>query len=515
MIIRKRKLVVTGQLESVPHSMKFSSLHSYAFSFPPSPKSLSRDLYVFSFSPSPKSLSRDPLSSFSPSPKSSWERGSGGEGRNHLRCLPPHPQPFSPEDGGEGSEELVGQELGIPVKNPFLPSLMPSSCLPTTLYRSLSTLCKLIALISVVTLGLCQSVIAQDDAEAARKDRLKVEALLRLKVDINKDPKLLETVKRHLARQGTDPAQLKILRQLSPSGMNERLLELIAEWQKAGLATEAIQAMDLALGQGAKDLLFKLLTAEEPTSQSMLLAKVVAMSDHKDVPEILGKLISAEKLNSQIRIDASIGFVRFLEGQKLLITMAKENRLPAEVKLLVGSALRNSSDEAVRKAAEALFPAKKTAGAELPPIDEMAKRRGNVENGKTLFDGVATCSQCHTVRGAGKNVGPDLSEIGSKLSREAMYVSILDPSAGISHNYEAFSVLLDSGSVVTGLLVSKTDSTVILKDAKGVERRFESNEIEEFKKQEKSLMPDSLQETISAEGLVDIVEYLISLQKPN
>lgn len=38
-----------------------------------------------------------------------------------------------------------------------------------------------------------------------------------------------------------------------------------------------------------------------------------------------------------------------------------------------------------------------------------------------------TCNKCHLVRGEGKQIGPDLTEIGSKLSREAMFESILYP----------------------------------------------------------------------------------------
>jgi putative heme-binding domain-containing protein len=110
-------------------------------------------------------------------------------------------------------------------------------------------------------------------------------------------------------------------------------------------------------------------------------------------------------------------------------------------------------------------------------------------------------------------VGPDLSEIGSKLSKEALHVSILDPSAGISHNYESYTALTDSGQVVVGLLVSQTEDMVILKDAQGIERAMPRSEIEELKKQEKSLMPDNLIENLSADDLVNLVEYLLTLKK--
>jgi putative heme-binding domain-containing protein len=117
------------------------------------------------------------------------------------------------------------------------------------------------------------------------------------------------------------------------------------------------------------------------------------------------------------------------------------------------------------------------------------------------------------VRGVGKGVGPDLSEIGSKLTREAMLVAILDPSAGISHNYETFADQTDSGEVGTGLLVSQTEEEIILKDAQGIERKYPREEVLEFKKQEKSLMPENLHHNFDEQGLVDIVEYMLSLKK--
>jgi len=54
---------------------------------------------------------------------------------------------------------------------------------------------------------------------------------------------------------------------------------------------------------------------------------------------------------------------------------------------------------------------------------------------------------------------------------------------------------------------------VTLKDAKGIERTIPAAELEEFRKMEKSLMPENLQETMSESDLVDLVEYLTTLRK--
>ena len=146
-------------------------------------------------------------------------------------------------------------------------------------------------------------------------------------------------------------------------------------------------------------------------------------------------------------------------------------------------------------------------------MKQLLRQRGHVENGKEVFAKVGTCADCHKVGDAGKLVGPDLSEIGSKLSREAMYESILDPSAGINHNYEQYIVLLDTGKSAAGLLVNETDESITLRNAEGVDNTFAKEEIDEFEKSEVSLMPAGLQKKLTKQQLVDLVEYLLTLKK--
>src|SRR5690606_10746158 len=101
----------------------------------------------------------------------------------------------------------------------------------------------------------------------------------------------------------------------------------------------------------------------------------------------------------------------------------------------------------------------------LPPLPVLLKMQGNVERGRVVFETTGTCAKCHVVNNKGKEVGPNLSEIGGKLSREAFFESILYPSAGISHNFETWLVLLDSGNTATGILVSQTADTLTLRGA--------------------------------------------------
>ena len=357
-----------------------------------------------------------------------------------------------------------------------------------------------------------QATASKPDAEQARRDRIVVEALMRLDgVDIQSDPKLLQSVQRHLAQLKNDPSQLKIIQKLKVTGMSDRLVDLAALW---GENTQSVQALELAIEQGALTGLSKSLMAKVPDDRTLTLSKVLTLSNKKPVQDLRRELIDDSSVSKVIKVDAVVGLSKSKGHHPQLIEMAKANKLPGEAKTLIGATLRNSEDAEIKKAANELFPPIKSSQNPLPPIEVLVKKNGNAGEGKKLYNGVATCSQCHQLGAEGKNVGPALTEIGSKLSKDAMYASILAPSAGISHNYESFAARTDEDEVVIGLMVSDTSEGVTLKDSKGIERTIKRANLAEIKKQEKSLMPENLQETMSEQGLVDLVEFLMSLKKP-
>jgi putative heme-binding domain-containing protein len=329
-------------------------------------------------------------------------------------------------------------------------------------------------------------------------------------ININESPRLLELVRQEVKKMGNDPAQLKLLQKIKPLGMEEHLLGLASAW---GVSTQSLQALDLALEIGGAGALGQRLATRQPNDDALVLSKVLGLSNRKEAANLQMGILDSELSPKPIKVEAVLGLARNKNNHAYLIEATKSDRLPAESKSLLGPTLRASEVPEVRQAAEGLFPMVKTSQKPLPPLDELVKKRGNAANGKNVYFGAATCSQCHMVGNDGKNVGPSLTEIGNKLTREAMFVSILAPSAGISHNYEAYTARTDDGEVVTGLLVSKTAQGVTIKDAKGIERMIPDGDLEELQKQEKSLMPENLQELINEQELVDVVEYLMTLRK--
>ena len=148
-------------------------------------------------------------------------------------------------------------------------------------------------------------------------------------------------------------------------------------------------------------------------------------------------------------------------------------------------------------------------GNSLPDVSVLESKIGNINHGKEIF--ATMCSTCHQVNGQGTDFGPGLSEIGDKLSKKAMYRSILYPDQGISFGYEGYSFKLKDGSEPFGMISSETESEIELKYISN-KQVINKSDVVSREQISNSLMPSNLQAGMSEQDLVDLVEYLMSLK---
>lgn len=81
------------------------------------------------------------------------------------------------------------------------------------------------------------------------------------------------------------------------------------------------------------------------------------------------------------------------------------------------------------------------------------------------------CVRCHSINGEGGTVGPELSDIGNKLTREQILQAMIEPSARLSPGYGSVKVTLKDGQIITGILMEESKDELIIKtsDAEPVE----------------------------------------------
>ena len=133
--------------------------------------------------------------------------------------------------------------------------------------------------------------------------------------------------------------------------------------------------------------------------------------------------------------------------------------------------------------------------------------KGDAKAGAELF-AKATCNTCHRVKGQGIDFGPDLSQIGGKLSRDALFEAILYPSTAISHGFLGLAVTKKEGAALMGYATGETDEALQLRLPGGVDQSILKKDIAKREDLPMSLMPPGLAAVVGAQGLVDLVAWL-------
>tara|TARA_R110002073_G_scaffold5624_25_gene34703 strand:- start:1348 stop:4626 length:3279 start_codon:yes stop_codon:yes gene_type:complete len=358
---------------------------------------------------------------------------------------------------------------------------------------------------------LVTSAASSAVAAGNQKDKLVVEAVLRLgDFDFEGSGPAKHSVLRYLrAQPGTD-VYFDLLSRFKFNEMADDLVEFSLAHHDQ---TSGVRAAEILFSMDRQSLLLDAMQSND-IKQRVAAVTLVGHAGRNQAVSLLLPLVTADGLPNEVRVAALEGISRRPNGRKKLLDLVVTRKLPNDLKFAAANVLLSTEEEVIRNEAAKYLELPATADSQpLPPLATLVKRRGDVAAGAEVFRKTGTCINCHKVNGEGKEVGPDLSEIGSKLSREAMYVSILDPSAAVSHNFETYSLLTDDGSAITGLLVSDTAESVTLRNAEGIDQTVSKEEIEIFQKQSKSLMPQDLQRLMTANQLVNLVEYTLTLTK--
>ena len=347
--------------------------------------------------------------------------------------------------------------------------------------------------------------------DEARDDAIIVRAIERMEgFDHNSNPKVKAAVQRHIQRSVGSPDYLQLLKRYRPEGMQEKI-EQVLMGDDLSAAVEAAKVM-CELPEGPKRL--RAILASENTKDALHMAHVLGLLGNGRSSSILSSYAGNAKTPYDVRRECVVGLAKSFSGEYALLEIAKQKLLVPDTRLLAGALLSRARGGNIKEQAAKILPQPALKDQKpLAPLDKLAGMKGDSAAGLKLFRGVATCANCHVVGEHGKEVGPNLSEIGSKLSREAMLTSILDPSAGISHNYENYTVLTDTGQLISGIKVSESDREVVIRTAEAIDRRIPQAEIETLKKNEKSIMPDNLHHAFDQKGLIDIIEYMVTLKK--
>ena len=363
----------------------------------------------------------------------------------------------------------------------------------------------------LVTLVLVDLPLLQAADTEAEKTALAVEALSRLEgVDINSNPKLKESVTRVLEKTRGTANYVRLVRHFKLTGHNAGLVEVAAARPAEETGVEAMRLV-LASGDTAPA---KTAIDGTNTTVAVKVAEALGNTGQKEGVTLLLPVATNPQRDLGLRLQAVRSLARTSDGAKALLALAKEGTLSDELRFTAGTELSAVRWPEIRAEAATLLPPAQSMNAEpLPPVAELVKRTGDPANGAKVFARPSPgCANCHVIKGRGIELGPNLSEIGNKLGKDALYQSILEPSAGVSFGFEAWNLTLKNGDESYGLIASETSDEIAVKTAGGIITRLKKIEVTARQQSKLSIMPAGLQAGMTTQEFVDLVEYLASLR---
>ena len=189
------------------------------------------------------------------------------------------------------------------------------------------------------------------------------------------------------------------------------------------------------------------LSAAVKTQQLAALYANGSTAEKQGVLEVLGGLKSPESRQ------ALQGYVEQLNA----------GTLPPELQVDLLEAVQADGSEALAKGLESYRTARR-ADTLVQAFAEALTKGGDFRAGQRVVtdNPLAECTRCHTIRGRGADVGPELTHIGSTLTRAQLVEALVTPNARIAPGFGIVSITLKNGEKADGTLRSETDSEVVL-----------------------------------------------------
>ena len=307
---------------------------------------------------------------------------------------------------------------------------------------------------------------------------------------------------------GTDE-YIELVSRYEVKSQNENLLQLAINKPNQSVGKDAA---GLLFHLGGSKLIWDVINGNDTTQQKNLLAALAGVGSKESI-DMLQTITLTSRYAMPLRKQAAHKIGNSGSGEDRVLLILKNKKIPAGLIPDVVASVSGAWRGAIRTEAATYLPndGKSSTTKTAPAIKELLALKGNAEDGKKIF--TATCNVCHQVNNIGYDFGPKLSEIGTKLPKEALLESIVHPSAGIGFGYEGWELKMKDGATLSGIIASKTETDIDIKFPGGAHKQIKTSDVLTLTQMKQSMMTEGLYNSMSTQDLASLLEYLSGLKK--
>jgi putative heme-binding domain-containing protein len=275
--------------------------------------------------------------------------------------------------------------------------------------------------------------------------------------------------------------------------------------------TQRLEALRALLGVRDATLpptLQRLLT--DPALRGAAARALATFDDPATAPALLSayaSLAGGERRDALTTLSSRPAYAR-----ALLAAVASGTVPPKDLTAEVVRQLRNLKDDQVNTRLTQVYGTIRDVPADKQADIEKYKRifraggstPGDAIRGRAVYAKV--CQQCHHLFDTGGQVGPDLTG-ANRGDLDYLLQNIIDPNAVIPNEYQASTLELKDGRVVTGIVKQQDDRSVVVATA-NESVRLTRSDIVETQLSQLSMMPEGLVAPLADQEFRDLIYYL-------
>lgn len=303
----------------------------------------------------------------------------------------------------------------------------------------------------------------------------------------------------------------KVLVNLESSEVVSETLDLIENSENDDSQENMVtESADLILRNPQYGLDIAGMLAKTPPAQQVYLATVLGEANMGWTPELREKYF--KWFHEAFSYKGGRSYVGFIDkARQKALSRVPKNEL-AHYNKISGDSLLSSSGNEIVDIAGPKGPGRSwTVDEALSYVRDSLKNR-DFKRGKELF-AATLCIQCHTMKGQGTSIGPDLTQLGNRFTRQDILESIIKPNEVISDQYASTEFYLKNGNSVVGRTINEDNSYYYVSQnpfAPQDLRKIAKENVVNKKASDVSMMLPGLINSLNPEELKDFMAYLIS-----
>jgi putative heme-binding domain-containing protein len=229
----------------------------------------------------------------------------------------------------------------------------------------------------------------------------------------------------------------------------------------------------------------------------------------------LASVIESRSLQEQQGALEVLGTIKSPDAHTLLGTYFDRlaaGKLAPELQIDLVDAIQSSESKPL-EAKLATYQKARKADSLVEAFRDALLSGGQSNRGRQVYTdhAAAGCPRCHSLGGRGADVGPNLTNIGTMLSREQLLQSLLEPNARIAPGFGTVSITLKNGQQVDGTLRDETDThLVVAVGTPPVAQRVAKSEIAQRTDPVSAMPPMGL--LLKPREIRDLVQFLSTLK---